>query len=299
MCCRTLAPSREGGSSSDAPRCRVIVWAMRARLLTSILALAFVSGFANSQNLLKNGDFEASSTSYAPWKLTDSKASKNPGIDTAVKVGLDDNNAFRVTTVSNVPAGITQDFVIKQQGIYQIGVHMRTNWPTRVRIRIMTGNRKTMEHLLNPVAGPSLLISHGFHLTEETHRLEVVALGSHGKDVTTWMDDVFVHAAPKVQLQVIDLVPYSILIRSFNVPEPVALFAAVHRAPKPFAVPGWNGLFALDPIRSPGVILLNARVGLSEAINKQLLARVGRTIHLQGIGLKTRSFSPAVSFRVR
>ena len=272
---------------------------MPTRSLHSILALALLAGVSAAQNLLKNGDLEASSTSYAPWKLTDPKAAKNPGIDTKAPVGLANDNAFRVTTVSNVPTGLTQDFVIKKQGVYQIGVHLRTNWPTRVRIRVMAGNRKVMEHLLNPVAGPTMLISHGFHMSEQAHRLEVVVLGSHGKEVTTWFDDLFVHASPKVQLQVIDLVPYSILIRSFNVPEPVALFAAMHRAPKPFALPGWNGLFALDPVKEAGVVFLNARSLLSEALPKPLLQRLGRTIHLQGLGLTSRTISQPVSFRIR
>ncbi|MCB9880805.1 MAG: hypothetical protein H6832_16480 [Planctomycetes bacterium] len=287
----------------------------RARALRSCSACVFVAVLAttaSAQNLVDNGNFESSTTSYAPWTLINATNASNARVAAAdvgfPEAGQDHVFACGVIATTGGDVGIEQEFEITTAlgaGRYWVGAIVTnpnyanrgsTNYRTLIE-RQDGSNWVSVIDLARTISTAEGPIEETLDLALAKYRIRFLA---RAEDVGTsdfFVDDCVVRkvASPVPLFEMYRTGDREFLLIDLPVRDAktiTVLFASQFRLSQGLTIPGVEGLFELDANRGVGLIQLGAGSGnWTYRIPRDPLVSIGQTIFFQAFEI-----GPAFSF---
>ena len=272
-------------------------------LAAVLSAVAVLNSAALAQNVIKNHNFEDSTTSLAPWKFYNAANLFNPRVLKA-KVGFPEGGADHVFAASALrpwggDIGLEQSFKISQQqsgkdwwfGAVVTNPNYAWRGSTRYTITIsrQIGSIWRDELRTTPtVTTFQSPIQATLKLPAGDYRVRFsVSASSVPKGRDFYIDDCVVRP---VRLPVPLFNTYrSGSMEYFNMRLPggdprvvSVLYLSLQRLSKPIKIPGFGGYLELDPFRDGGLFQVAAGSGSwSRVFDRRRLALVGRTLYFQ------------------
>ncbi|MCA8969779.1 MAG: hypothetical protein KDC95_08355 [Planctomycetes bacterium] len=283
-----------------------------SRASSAFVFTACLATLATAQNIVLNGNFEASTTSYAPWTLINATNSSNARVATAevgfTEAGPDHVFASGVVSTTGGDVGIEQDFEITTilgAGRYWVGAIVTnpnyanrgsTNYRTIVE-RQDGSNWVSVIDLARTISTAEGPIEETLDLAVAKYRIRFLA---RARDVGTndiYIDDCVVRkvASPVPLFEMYRTGDREFLLIDLPSRDPKTisvLFAAQFRRSQGLSIPGVEGLFELDAVRGVGLIQLGAGSGnWTYRIPRDPLVLIGQTIFFQAFEI-----GPALSY---
>lgn len=277
--------------------------ACKRAFASAVLSLSFaaIAPTAVAQNLIQNGGFQDSATSFAPWTLVNASNASDARVLEAL-LGFEEPNdrvfAAKATTAQGGDVGIEQGFEIDATlggGVYWVGAAVNNpNYASRG----ITDFRTTIERqdgsnwvlvldLARTVMTAEGLIEETLELGVGKYRIRFLARAEDVVNKDFYVDDCVVRKVlPPVPLfELYRTGDREFLLIDLPVRDPktiTALFASQFRLSQGLVIPGVEGVFELDFVRGAGLIHLGAGAGnWTYRIPRNELVLIGQTLFFQ------------------
>lgn len=278
---------------------------MRAPLILVPLAVAMLQFSIEAQsNTFKNGNFESSQSSFAPWTLTNASNTKNARIQRAdvgfPETGGDHVFAAGANTGNGGDVGIEQEFEITSalgSGDWWLSAvvtnpNYATDGLTRYTITIdrLSGTTwQTVKSTLRTISTAHGPIQEVLRLELGKHRVRLVARATDVVGADFYIDDCVARPIAK-PVPIFESYRNGrdefllVNMQSFDARTATILFVSLQRLSTPIRVPGFTGEFELDPFREGGIFQLGiGGSGWTRRFDRLDFAMLGRTLFFQAV----------------